>query len=198
MLFRSVVLADDSANARFIAADLISQAEHDVLAAAVLVTCDERMAHEVRAEVDRQVESTKHRERVSAALSGNQSAIILVEDLIHGLSVVDAYAPEHLEIHTQDAREVALKVRAAGAVFVGDWSPVALGDYCAGSNHVLPTAGTARFSSGLSVRTFMRGIQIIDYDRRALGDVAQAVTDLANAEDLPGHANAITARFTDE
>jgi histidinol dehydrogenase len=188
------VLADEHAIPRHVAADLISQAEHDVLAAALLVTDSEALADAVDAEVAAQVALTKHRERITEALGGVQSAVVLVDDLEAGLRVIEAYAAEHLEIHTLNAREVAMRVRNAGAIFVGTWSPVSLGDYCAGSNHVLPTAGSARHSSGLSVQSFLRGIHIIDYDEQALAEVAPHVVALAEAEDLPGHGDAIRAR----
>ena len=188
------VLADQYAIPRHVASDLISQAEHDVLAAALLVTDSVALADAVDAEVAAQVPRTKHRERITEALSGVQSAIVLVDDLEAGLRVIDAYGAEHLEIHTANAREVAMRVRNAGAIFVGTWSPVSLGDYCAGSNHVLPTAGSARHSSGLSVQSFLRGIHVIDYDEQALADVAAHVVALADAEDLPGHGDAIRAR----
>lgn len=191
------VLADDSADPVHVAADLISQAEHDVLAAAVLVTPSAELADAVEAEVERQVALTKHAERIRQALTGAQSAVVLVDGLDHGLQVVDAYAAEHLEIHTRDAREVAMRVRNAGAIFVGAFAPVSLGDYCAGSNHVLPTAGSARHSSGLSVQSFLRGIHIVEYDESALREVAPHVIALAGAEDLPGHGDAIRARVED-
>ena len=190
-----LVLADDTADAAHVAADLISQAEHDVIAAAVLVTDSPGLASAVEAEVVRQVALTKHSERITEALSGPQSAIVLVDDIDAGLRVADAYAAEHLEIHTRDAREVAMRVRNAGAIFVGTYSPVSLGDYAAGSNHVLPTAGSARHSSGLSVQSFLRGIHVIEYDEHALADVAPHVVALARAEDLPGHAEAVIARI---
>jgi histidinol dehydrogenase len=189
------ILADDSANPVHVAADLISQAEHDVVAAAVLVTTSVDLATAVEREVVEQLAQTKHVERITEALNGPQSGIVLVDDIDAGLAVVDAYAAEHLEIHTRDAREVAMRVRNAGAIFVGTHAPVSLGDYCAGSNHVLPTGGSATYSSGLSVQTFLRGIHIIDYDSHALADVADHVVALAHAEDLPGHAAAITARL---
>ncbi len=192
-----MILADDSADAGHVASDLISQAEHDVVAAAVLVTQSEALADAVETELVRQVATTKHSERITEALAGTQSAIVLVDDLEAGLRVVDAYAAEHLEIHTVDAREVAMRVRNAGAIFVGTWSPVSLGDYCAGSNHVLPTAGSARHSSGLSVQSFLRGIHVIEYDEHALRDVAPHVVALAHAEDLPGHGQAISIRVDD-
>lgn len=191
------ILADDSADPRFVAADLISQAEHDVIAAAVLVTTSPELASGVLEQVREQVGRTKHAERITEALTGVQSAVILVRDIEQGVAVVDAYAAEHLEIHTREPRDVAMRVRNAGAIFVGPWSPVSLGDYCAGSNHVLPTMGAARHSSGLSVQSFLRGIHVIDYDHTALGEVAGHVVALAQAEDLPGHGDAITVRFRD-
>ncbi|GMA85394.1 hypothetical protein GCM10025868_06440 [Angustibacter aerolatus] len=139
--------------------------------------------------------ATKHVERVRQALGGEQSAIVLVDDVDAGLAVVDAYGAEHLEIQTRDASAVARRVRNAGAVFVGPWAPVSLGDYCAGSNHVLPTGGAACHSSGLSVQTFLRGIHVVKYDRAALGEVARHVVTLAEAEDLPGHGDAVSVRF---
>jgi histidinol dehydrogenase len=189
------ILADDTADPRHVAADLISQAEHDPLAASVLVTTSERLLSTVEDELIRQTAATKHAERITQALTGPQSAAVLVDDVEAGLRVVDAYAAEHLEIQTADARTVAERVRNAGAVFVGAWSPVSLGDYCAGSNHVLPTGGCARHSAGLSVQTFLRGVQLIEYDEAALRDVAGHVVALANAEDLPAHGEAVTARF---
>lgn len=189
------ILADDSAKAAFIAADLISQAEHDVIAASVLVTTSQSLAEEVQAVLPAQIAATKHSERIEEALRGPQSGIILVRDEAQGLDVVNAYAAEHLELHTSNPRHTALGVRNAGAVFIGDWSPVSLGDYIAGSNHVLPTGGCACHSSGLSVQTFLRGVHFIDYSQVALKEVADHVVALANAEDLPGHAAAVEVRF---
>jgi histidinol dehydrogenase len=189
------ILADETADPRHVAADLISQAEHDPLAASVLVTTSPELLEAVEGELAAQVAATKHTERIGQALTGSQSAAVLVDDLDAGLRVVDAYAAEHLEIQTREPRAVAERVRNAGAVFVGAWSPVSLGDYCAGSNHVLPTGGCARHSSGLSVQTFLRGVQLIEYDERALRDVADHVVTLAAAEDLPAHGQAVTARF---
>ncbi|MBI3692732.1 MAG: histidinol dehydrogenase, partial [Mycolicibacterium aromaticivorans] len=173
----------------------ISQAEHDVMAASVLVTDSTELAQATEAELAVQLESTKHRERVTEALRGRQSGVVLVDDVDTGIRVVNAYAAEHLEIQTVDANEVAGRIRAAGAIFVGPWSPVSLGDYCAGSNHVLPTAGCARHSSGLSVQTFLRGIHVVDYTEAALKDVAGHVITLAKAEDLPAHGEAVRRRF---
>jgi histidinol dehydrogenase len=189
------ILADDTADPVHVAADLISQAEHDPMAASVLVTPSPTLADAVLAEVVRQVPATKHEARVREALTGPQSGVVLVDDLEQGLRVVDAYAAEHLEIQTRQARDVALRVRNAGAVFVGAWSPVSLGDYAAGSNHVLPTGGCARHSSGLSVQSFLRGIHLVEYDRDALREAAPHVVALAHAEDLPAHGQAVTARF---
>jgi histidinol dehydrogenase len=189
------ILADDSAVPAYVAADLISQAEHDPLAASVLVTDSESLIDAVERELDVQVEATKHVERIRTALSGPQSALILVDDLDAGVTVVDAYAAEHLEIHTRDAATVAARVNNAGAIFVGPYAPVSLGDYSAGSNHVLPTGGAARSSSGLSVRSFCKAVHVVEYDRAALADVADKVVTLAEAEDLPGHGAAIRVRI---
>jgi histidinol dehydrogenase len=189
------ILADESAEPAFVAADLISQAEHDPLAAAVLVSTSAELADAVDKELDAQVAAAKHRERITAALSGRQSATVLVDTLEQGLAVVDAYAAEHLEIQTRDAAAVAARVRNAGAVFVGPHAPVSLGDYCAGSNHVLPTGGCACHSSGLSVQSFLRGIHVVDYSRAALAEVAGHVVTLATAEDLPAHGEAVSVRF---
>ena len=161
----------------------------------MLVTDSPELADAVEAELARQVPATKHEARVREALTGRQSGIVLVDDLPQGLRVVDAYAAEHLEIQTRDAAAVAARVRNAGAIFVGPWSPVSLGDYCAGSNHVLPTGGCACFSSGLSVQSFLRGIHVVAYDENALRDVAGHVVALANDEDLPAHGEAVQARF---
>jgi histidinol dehydrogenase len=189
------VLADDTADPEHVAADLISQAEHDPHAASVLVTDSPELARAVEEALAQRVPATKHAERIATALAGPQSGVVLVDDLDAGLRVVDAYAAEHLEVITRDAREVAGRVRHAGAVFVGPWAPVSLGDYCAGSNHVLPTGGCARHSSGLSVQTFLRGIHVVEYDRAALAAVAPHVLALAGAEDLPAHGEAVRARF---
>ena len=189
------ILADHTADPALVAADLISQAEHDEMAGSVLVTADEKLADATDTELVAQLQTTVHRERVTAALSGRQSAIILVDNLDAGVSVVNAYAAEHLEIQTADAQRVAGQIRSAGAIFVGPYAPVSLGDYCAGSNHVLPTAGSARHSSGLSVQTFLRGIHVVDYTEAALKDVSGHVITLAKAEDLPAHGEAVRRRF---
>ncbi|BCK71887.1 histidinol dehydrogenase [Streptomyces libani subsp. rufus] len=189
------VLADATADPEHVAADLISQAEHDTLAAAVLVTDSAELADAVDEALKRQVAATKHIERITEALGGRQSATVLVDGIDEGLRVVDAYGAEHLEIQTADATAVAARVRNAGAVFVGPYAPVSLGDYCAGSNHVLPTGGCACHSSGLSVQSFLRGIHVVDYSRDALAEVTHHVVTLAEAEDLPAHGAALKARF---
>ncbi len=189
------ILADHTADPVHVAADLISQAEHDEMAASVLVTPSTNLADATDRELANQLATTVHRERVAAALGGKQSATVLVDDLDAGIRTVNAYAAEHLEIQTVDARGVARRIRSAGAIFVGAYSPVSLGDYCAGSNHVLPTAGCARHSSGLSVQTFLRGIHVVDYDEAALKDVSGYVITLAEAENLPSHGEAVRRRF---
>lgn len=190
------ILADATADPVHVAADLISQAEHDPLAAAVLVTDSVDLAEAVEKELERQVAATRHvADRIAPALSGRQSGIVLVDGIEQGLQVVNAYAAEHLEIQTEDAAAVAARVRNAGAVFVGAYAPVSLGDYAAGSNHVLPTGGCACHSSGLSVQSFLRGIHVVDYTREALAEIAPHVVSLADAEDLPAHGAAVRARF---
>lgn len=192
------ILADSGARPSLVAADLISQAEHDPKAASVLITDSEALAGAVRAELEVQAGLTKHSDRVREALSGPQSGVVLVDDLEQGIAACDAYAAEHLEIMTADAPAVAARIRNAGAIFVGDYSPVSLGDYCAGSNHVLPTSGTAAFSSGLNVTTFLRAIQVVNYSKSALEKVSGHIVSLSGAEDLPAHGEAVTARFADE
>lgn len=192
------ILADESAVAADVATDLISQAEHDVIAAAVLVTDSESLANSVQLEVEKRVTKTKHSERIATALSSQQSAMVLVDDMEQGLEVVNAYAAEHLEIQTRDANMVAAKIRNAGAVFIGRYTPVSLGDYAAGSNHVLPTGGCACHSSGLSVQSFLRGLHFVQYDKSSFDAIAQTVITLANAEDLPAHGEAIKVRLHDE
>ncbi|HEY7174329.1 MAG TPA: histidinol dehydrogenase, partial [Micromonosporaceae bacterium] len=188
------ILADDTADPRHVAADLISQAEHDPMAASVLVTTSASLADAVDVETAARVAATKHSDRITEALSGVQSATVLVDDLDTGLALLNAYGAEHLEIQTRDARSVADRVTSAGAVFIGPHSPVSLGDYAAGSNHVLPTGGCARHAGGLTVQTFLKGMQLIEYDAGALAALAPHVVALADAEDLPAHGEAITAR----
>ena len=192
------ILADKTALAADVATDLISQAEHDVIAASVLVTDSEELANNVEAELKPRVAKTKHSDRVATALSSQQSAIVLVDNIQQGLDVVNAYAAEHLEIQTSNAKLDAAQIRNAGAVFIGRFAPVSLGDYAAGSNHVLPTGGCACHSSGLSVQTFLRGIHLIEYNKEAFDEISQTVITLANAEDLPAHGEAITVRYENE
>ncbi len=189
------ILADKSALPADVATDLISQAEHDVIAAAVLVTDSAELIDAVHIELEKRVASTRHSERIRTALTGIQSAAVLVDSISQGLDVVNAYAAEHLEIQTVNAAKDAEQIRNAGAVFIGRFSPVSLGDYSAGSNHVLPTGGCACHSSGLSVQSFLRGIHYIEYQEAAFTDISATVITLANAEDLPAHGEAITARF---
>lgn len=188
-----LIVADDSADPRLVAADLISQAEHDEQASAVLVTTSEELADAVAADIVPRAAATRHAARVAVALSGPQSAIVLVDDLAAATAFSNAYAPEHLELHLADPRPEDFV--HAGAVFVGANSPVSLGDYLAGSNHVLPTGGQARYSAGLSAATFLRPQQVIDYDRDALAAVRDAIVTLAEAEALPAHGEAVVARF---
>jgi histidinol dehydrogenase len=190
-----MVLADEEANPNHVAADLISQAEHDELAAAILVTNSENLCNKVQEIVAKRSAATKHAKRVQTALSGSQSGIVLVDSLDDGFAVINAYAPEHLELLIDDPETQSTKVRNAGAIFLGTYSPVSLGDYAAGSNHVLPTGGCACHSSALSVNTFLKNVSQIDYNKQALSEIAVQVVKLAEAENLPAHGEAITARF---
>ncbi|KAB1658204.1 histidinol dehydrogenase [Pseudoclavibacter sp. CFCC 11306] len=190
-----LVIADEHADADLVAADLLSQAEHDEDASSVLVTDSETFADQVRARLSVRLDHTPNRERASVALNGEQSAVVLVDDLDAALAVSDAYAPEHLEIITESAEELADRVRNAGAIFVGPYSPVPLGDYMAGSNHVLPTSGRARFSPALGAYTFLRPQQIIEYTREGLAEIAEPIERFAEAEKLNAHAESIAARF---
>jgi len=192
------ILADDSAIASDVAADMMSQAEHDTIAAAVLVTTSPELARDVESELRARVPRTKHSKRISEALAGVQSAIALVDSIGQGIDVVNAYAAEHLEIQTTHASEDALLIRNAGAVFIGRFSPVSLGDYSAGSNHVLPTGGCACHSSGLSVQTFLRGLHFIEYSESAFRDITPTVITLANSEDLPAHGEAMSVRLEEK
>jgi histidinol dehydrogenase len=192
------ILADETAVASDVATDMMSQAEHDTIAAAILVTDSMDLALSVENELRARVPKTKHSKRIAEALSGNQSAIVLVDTLSQGIDVVNAYAAEHLEIQTANATEDSLRIRNAGAVFIGRYSPVSLGDYSAGSNHVLPTGGCACHSSGLSVQTFLRGLHFIEYNEAAYRDIAPTVITLANSEDLPAHGEAMAVRLEDE
>ena len=189
------IVADETAIAADVAADLISQAEHDVIAAAVLITNSEKLIDDVQKELAIRVPRTKHSARIKEALTGIQSAFVLVDSTEHGLEVANAYAAEHLEIQTKESAKDSQKIRNAGAVFIGRFSPVSLGDYSAGSNHVLPTGGCACHSSGLSVQTFLRGLHFIEYNESAFTEIAPTVITLANSEDLPAHGEAMTVRF---
>ena len=189
------ILADDSARAGDVAADLISQAEHDTIAAAVLVTPSQELIDDVERELESRVAKTKHSERIRTALGGVQSVLVRVDDIDQGLDVVNAYAAEHLELIVKNPVEISSKIRNAGAVFLGAYSPVSLGDYSAGSNHVLPTGGCACHSGGLSVQTFLKGVSFIEYSEKAFKDISANVITLANAEDLPAHGEAVKARF---
>lgn len=190
-----LVLADSSANARFIAYDLVSQAEHDEAAAAVLVTDSVELANAVINELGELVSATASSDRVRTALQGQQSAVVLVDNLDAGISFTNFYATEHLELHTQDNQAVLQRITNAGAIFMGEYSPVSLGDYLAGSSHVLPTGQQAKFGSGLGVHSFLRPQQVIDYDKKGLEAVANLVKDFSEAEGLPAHGEAVTARF---
>ena len=189
------IVADQSAKANEVAADLISQAEHDVIAAAILITDSPQLADAVKIELGEKVAKTKHQDRIRSALSGKQSAIVLVDSIAQGVDVANAYAAEHLEIQTVNSKEVSKQIRNAGAVFIGRFTPVSLGDYSAGSNHVLPTGGCACHSSGLSVQTFLKGVSFIEYNESAFNEIAANVITLANSEDLPAHGEAMSARF---
>lgn len=193
-----LVIADEDADPVLVAADLVSQAEHDELAAAVLVTDSTSLAERVHAEVGLLVESTRKSKRVRAALEAAQSAIILVNNLEDAAAISNAYGPEHLELQVRDPEALLSRIDSAGAIFVGPASPVSLGDYLAGSNHVLPTGGQARFAPGLGVHTFLRPQQVVRYDHSALAAVAGHIVAIATAEDLPAHADAVTARFRDD
>ena len=190
-----LVIADKSAIAKEVAADLISQAEHDEAAAAILVTDSPDLLDAVEAELVKQVALTKHKQRITTALSSVQSALVLTSDIAQAVDVANAYAAEHLEIQTEDAGSVAKGITNAGAIFLGRFTPVSLGDYSAGSNHVLPTGGCACHSSGLSVQTFLKGVNVINYSQTAFNEIAQDVITLANAENLPAHGSAISIRL---
>ena len=192
-----LILADETADAGYVAVDLISQAEHDEAAASVLVTTAPGLAERVIAEVETRAPQTRHAERVAQALRGPQSAIILVDDLDMAARVSNAYGPEHLEIQTAENERVLANIDDAGAIFLGNYTPVSLGDYLAGSNHVLPTGGTARFAAGLGAHTFLRPQQVIEYDRSALAAVHPQLLALADAEGLPAHGEAVSARFAE-
>jgi len=188
------IVADDTADPMVLAADLVAQAEHDELATVLLVTTDAASVDAVEAALEREVERTHHRERVEAALAG-QGTVALVDDLDHAVVVAEAFAAEHLEVHTRDARRVAERIRYAGTTFVGATTPVSLGDYAAGPNHTLPTSGTARFRGGLTTSSFLVPVNFVEYDRAALEDLADSVRVLSEAEHLPAHWRAVEVRL---
>lgn len=190
-----LIVADGAADPRLIAYDLVSQAEHDEQASAVLVTADAELAAAVGREVESVAAATHHAERVAAALAGPQSAIVLVDDEAAAEAFSNAYAPEHLELHLADAAEAAARYTSAGALFIGPYAPVSLGDYLAGSNHVLPTGGQARYAPGLGAHTFLRPQQVVEYDRAALEQVRDGIVALSSSEALPAHGDAVVARF---
>jgi histidinol dehydrogenase len=190
-----LIIADNTALASEVAADLISQAEHDEAAAAILVTDSPQLIDEVEAQLIEQVKLAKHKERISIALSSIQSALVLTSSISQSVDVANAYAAEHLEIQSKDAESVAKGIINAGAIFLGRFTPVSLGDYSAGSNHVLPTGGCACHSSGLSVQTFLKAVNIVNYSKSAFNEIAQDVITLANAENLPAHGSAIAIRL---
>ncbi len=193
-----MIVADKTANPVFVAADLISQAEHDEAAAAVLVTDSPELVYSVTAQISEQLLLADRANTIKESLAGPQSAIILVKDMTHAAQVADAYAAEHLEIHTADAPDLGAKISNAGAIFIGSNSPVSLGDYMAGSNHVLPTGGTARFASGLGAHTFLRPQQIVTYSRDDLCGVSDPITAIAMSEGLSAHAAAVQIRLADQ
>ena len=192
------ILADESGNPDWIAADLISQAEHDVFASSILVTDSIALAQQVKKSLEKQIPQTKHSDRIMQAIRGKQSAIVIVKDIEQGIDVINDIAAEHLEIHTNNLSQVISKIENAGAIFVGPNTPVSLGDYLAGSNHVLPTGGCACHSSGLNVQTFLKSVQVIEYSKEALKDAADQLRVLAHAEDLPAHAQAVDIRFEND
>ncbi|MDD7930207.1 histidinol dehydrogenase [Microbacterium sp. NM3R9] len=188
-----LIVADETADPELVAADLVSQAEHDEQAAAVLVTASPELAASVAERAAERASRTRHAERVAVALAGPQSAIVLVDDLAAATAFSNAYAPEHLELHLADPRPDEFV--NAGAVFVGAHTPVSLGDYLAGSNHVLPTGGQARYAAGLGAATFLRSQQVVSYDREALREVHDGIVALSASEQLPAHGEAVSARF---
>ncbi|AWE42309.1 histidinol dehydrogenase [Actinobaculum sp. 313] len=189
------IVADRTANPDYVAADLVSQAEHDPAAASVLITDSPELAAAVDSRCEARAAATKHTQRVETALRGPQSGIVLVDDVDAAIAVANAYAAEHLEIHTAQAADDAARIHNAGAIFVGPYNPVPLGDYMAGSNHVLPTGGTARFSAGLNVHAFLKSVQEIEYSREAMTALYGPLQALAHDEDLPAHAEALAARL---
>jgi histidinol dehydrogenase len=192
-----LIIADENANAKLVAADLISQAEHDESAAAVLVSDSEDLIAQVSIELADQVQTQKHSTRIKSALSGQQSALVLVDSIEQAVELANSYASEHLQIMVTDPAKILGQITNAGAIFLGDYSPVSLGDYLAGSNHVLPTGGAAKFSSGLGVHTFLRPQQVVNYSKAALNEFSKSLPLFAAAEDLPAHGEAVSKRFED-
>ena len=188
------IVADDSADPAILAADLVAQAEHDELATAMLITTDPSLLDAVEAALEREIARTHHRQRVEVALAG-QGTVAIVDDIDHAVEVAEAFAAEHLEIHTRDARRVAERIRYAGTTFIGPTTPVSLGDYAAGPNHTLPTSGTARFRGGLTTSSFLVPVNFVEYDREALVELADSVRILAEAEHLPAHWRAVEVRL---
>lgn len=192
------ILADKDANPSWVAADLIGQAEHDELAGSVLITDSDELAAAVQKDLDYRVPRTEHAERVATSLTGRQSGIILTDDLDQSVAAANSYAAEHLEIQTADPDAVVPRIMNAGAIFRGPYSPVPLGDYMSGSNHVLPTGGTARFNSGLGVHTFLKPVEVIEYDEQGLKALVSRINAFAVSEDLPGHGECVLSRFVDD
>lgn len=192
-----LIIADATAKPAHVAADLLSQAEHDEAAASVLVTDSRQLIEDVQEELTVQMAKTQHRERAGKALAGPQSALIHVRDLEQAAVISNSYAPEHLSIQVADVSSVVSQITNAGAIFIGENTPVSLGDYLAGSNHVLPTGGTARFSAGLGAHTFLRPQQIVEYSHSALATARKHLNVIATAEGLPAHAAAVNVRFED-
>lgn len=190
-----MVIADNSADPSYVAADLISQAEHDENAAAVLVTDSIELIQQVRTCLEEQISISVNKKRIIEALSGRQSALVLVSDLSTAATLANLYATEHLSLQTTMNEELLGQISNAGAIFLGSFSPVSLGDYLAGSNHVLPTGGQASSSSGLGVHTFLRPQQVIQYSESALSEVASNVVAIADSEGLEAHGEAIKIRF---
>lgn len=189
------IVADRSADPRTVAADLVAQAEHDELATCLLITTAEELVGPVEAMLEEEVAATRHRERVEAALAG-QGTVVLVDDLDQAVEVAEAFAAEHLEVHTEDARTVAERIRYAGTTFIGKPTPVSLGDYAAGPNHTLPTSGTARFAGGLTTASYLVPVNWVEYDEEALAELAPTVLALSAAEDLPAHGRAVEVRLS--
>lgn len=191
-----LVLADETANPRFVAADLLSQAEHDEMASAILITTSQEIAEQVSAEVDRFVEKLSRKEIITKSLE-NYGYILVADTMEEAIETVNEIASEHMEIVTKNPFEVMTKIRNAGAIFIGEYSSEPLGDYFAGPNHVLPTNGTAKFFSPLSVDDFIKKSSIISYSKEALEPVYQDIVQFAECEQFTAHANSIRVRFED-